>query len=164
MSNLLLFTDGSVHVQSKIGYGAYLSLFEEEEPDKNLKQCVKTKRFENTSSTKLELQTLLWALSCIQPVGQKVIIYTDSQNITQLLDRRKRLEQNNFCSKSGKPLENSVLYKEFYTIIDSIDCVILKIQGHQPSHKKNNIEEIFTLVDKASRKALRNFNSDFLAL
>jgi len=161
MSNILLFTDGSVHVQSKVGYGAYLYLSENELSGNNLKQHVKTKRFENTSSTKLELQTLLWALSCIQPAGQKVIVYTDSQNIAQLLGRRKRLEQNNFCAKSGKPLENGVLYQEFYRIIDSMDCEILKIQGHQPSRKKNNIEEIFTLVDKASRKALRNFNSDF---
>jgi len=164
MRKILLFTDGSVHVQSKVGYGAYLSLFEDELPDSNLKQRVRTKRFENTSSTKLELQTLLWALSCVQSAGQKIIVYTDSQNISQLLDRRKRLEQNNFCSKSGKPLENGDLYKEFYLIIDSIDCEILKIQGHQQSRKKNNIEEIFTLVDRASRKALRNRNSDFLDL
>lgn len=161
MSYLLLFTDASVHVQSKIGYGACLYMSENEQPDRSLKQRVKIKRFENTSSTKLELQTLLWALSCIQSEGKKVIIYTDSQNITQLLDRRKRLEQNDFCSKSGKPLKNDILYKEFYKIIDSIDCEIIKIQGHQPSRKKNGIEEIFGLVDKASRKALRNSNSDF---
>jgi len=158
MEKLYLFTDGSVHVQSKIGYGAQLFITEDELTSDNLKLRVKTKRFENTSSTQLELRTLLWALSEIGETESKIIIYTDSQNITGLLDRRKRLEQSNYSSKTGKLLKNIELYKEFYKIIDSIDCEIVKVQGHQSSRKKNEIEQIFTLVDKASRKALRKTN------
>ncbi|WP_346860544.1 RNase H family protein [uncultured Draconibacterium sp.] len=156
MDKLCVFTDGSVHVQSKIGYGACLFAIESELNIEILKQRVRTKRFENTSSTKLELQTLLWALSEIEKGEYTVLIYTDSQNITQLLDRRYRLEENNFCSKSGKPLKNAELYNQFYTIFDALNCELVKVKGHQPSRYKNEIEQIFSLVDKASRKALRN--------
>ncbi|WP_346858048.1 RNase H family protein [uncultured Draconibacterium sp.] len=156
MEKLYLFTDGSVHVQSKIGYGACLFAIESELDAENLKQRVRTKRFEYTSSTKLELQTLLWALSKIEKGENKILIFTDSQNITQLLERRQRLKENNFCSKSGKPLKNAELYKHFYEVFDSLNCELVKVQGHQPSRKKDEIERTFTLVDKASRKALRN--------
>ena len=63
MNELKLFTDGSVHAQSAIGYGAYLSLSEHRLPVESLTAHVQTKRFTHTSSTKLELQTLLWVLS-----------------------------------------------------------------------------------------------------
>ena len=155
MGKLYLFTDGSVHVQSKIGFGACLVLSEREMDAENLKQRVQTKRFENTSSTRLELQTLLWALSVLQSGDQQIIIYTDSQNITRMVDRRHRLEVNRFCSKSGKPLKNAELYKQFYEMFDSLNCEIVKVQGHQPSRRKDEIERIFSFVDKASRKALR---------
>lgn len=60
---------------------------------------VKLKRFKNTSSTKLELQTLLWALHEIDSAADKIIIYTDSQNTISLLERRERFEKNNYASK-----------------------------------------------------------------
>ncbi|MDX8340262.1 RNase H family protein [Draconibacterium sp. IB214405] len=156
MEKLYLFTDGSVNMQSKIGFGSCLVLNENELDADNLKQRVQSKRFENTSSTRLELQTLLWALAGLQPDGQQIVIYTDSQNIMQLLERRRRLEDKNFCSKSGKPLKNADLYKQFYKVFDSLICEIVKVQGHQPTRLKNEIERIFTVVDRASRKALRN--------
>jgi ribonuclease HI len=156
INNILLFTDGSVNVETKVGFGACLCINEAELLDENLAVKVKVKRFENTSSTKLELQTLLWALFELKAKEQKVIIYTDSQNIVQLLERRQRLEQNDFYSKNGVLLKNAELYKEFYQIIDSLEYEMIKVQGHQPSRNKNEIERIFALVDKASRKALRN--------
>ena len=79
MDELMLLTDGSVNTQSNIGYGTYLAVSERGLSLDSLRTRVKVRRFENTSSTKLELQTLLWALSDIQALGSKVIVYTDSQ-------------------------------------------------------------------------------------
>ncbi len=155
MNKQLLFTDGSVNIQSKTGYGASLLITGDEVLDENLRSKVKTKCFENTSSTKLELQTLLWALNDIVDKERYVNVYTDSSNIIQLLKRRQRLEKNDFRSKQGLLLKNHDLYKEFYQLIDSMDCEFVKVRGHQPSRKKSEIERVFALVDKASRKALR---------
>lgn len=158
MNKLLLFTDGSVNVQSKVGCGAILLISEDELHDCNLKNGVQIKQFENTSSSKLELQTLLWALEKIETTERKIIIHTDSQTIVDLLERRERLEKNDFKSKKNIPLNNGDLYKAFFRKIDSLNCEIVKIKGHQPTRNKNEIERIFGLVDKASRRALRSYS------
>ncbi|MBU0755669.1 MAG: ribonuclease H, partial [Planctomycetes bacterium] len=72
MDELILLTDGSVNARSKIGYGAYLAVSEVGLSLDLLKRRVKVRRFEHTSSTKLELQILLWALSEIPATGCKV--------------------------------------------------------------------------------------------
>ncbi|MCR9289593.1 MAG: ribonuclease H [Bacteroidetes bacterium] len=158
MDELMLLTDGSVNTKSNIGYGAYLAVFEGGLSLDSLRPRVKVKRFEHTSSTKLELQTLLWALSDIQTLGRKIIVFTDSQNIIGLQGRRASLEQNDYRSKNNKRLNNYDLYQEFYRIIDHLDCELVKVRGHQVSNQKGDIDRLFTLVDRASRNALREDN------
>jgi len=158
MNKLILFTDGSVNTQSNIGYGAYLVVSERGLSLDSLKTHVEVRRFEHTSSTKLELQTLIWALGDIQALGSKVIVYTDSQNIMGLQERRDRLEQNDFRSKKNKHLKNYELYQEFYRMTDQLDCELVKVRGHQVSNQKDDFDRLFTLVDRASRKALREDN------
>ena len=114
MHELTLFTDGSVNTESKIGYGAYLLVAEPDLSLELLQQQVQVKRFEQTSSTKLELQTLLWALTEINALNRKLTIYTDSQNLIGLPGRRQRLEQNDYRSKQNRRLNNYLLYQEFY--------------------------------------------------
>jgi ribonuclease HI len=158
MDELMLFADGSVNTCSNIGYGAYLVVPEIGFSLDSLKTNIKVKRFEDTSSTKLELQTLLWALCDIQALASRVIVYTDSQNIIGLRERRDRLEQNDYRSKKNKRLKNYKLYQEFYRMIDRLECEFVKVRGHKASNQKDDIEKLFTLVDRASRIALRRDN------
>ena len=127
MDELMLFTDGSVNTQSHIGYGAYLVVSERGLSLDSLRTRVEVRRFENTSSTKLELQTLIWALSDIQALGKKVIVYTDSQNIMGLQGRRDRLEQNDYRSKKNKRLNHYELYQKFFRMVDQLDCEFVKV-------------------------------------
>ena len=158
MDELTLLTDGSVNTQSNIGYGAYLAVSEPILSLDSLRTRVKVRRFERTSSTKLELQTLLWALGDIQALGSKVIVYTDSQNIMGLQGRRDRFEQNGYRSKENRPLNNYELYQGFYRMTDQMDCEFIKVRGHQVSNQKNDIDRLFALVDKAARNAQRGDN------
>jgi len=151
----MLFTDGSVNTRSKIGYGAYFAVLGRKLSLESLKKNIKVQRFENTSSTKLELQTLLWALSDIQALGCKVVVHTDSQNIIGLPDRRERLEKSEYRSKNNKLLNNYELYQDFYRITDQMDVELVKVRGHQATRHKDEIDRLFTLVDRASRNALR---------
>ena len=155
MNDLILLTDGSVNAQSNIGYGAYLAVTEFGLSMDSLRAHVKVRRFENTSSTKLELQTLLWALREIQALGDKVNVYTDSQNIMSLPERRARFEQNNYRSKKNRRLNHYELYQEFYKMTNQLNCKFVKVCGHQVSKQKDDIDRLFTLVDRASRNALR---------
>ncbi len=152
-----LFTDGSVNPKSKVGYGAILYTIDINQPLVELKSMVKLNQFTDTSSTKLELENLLWGLHLVTEKGfTKIVVYTDSQNILSLLNRRERLEENQYHTRGNKPVKNSGLYKSFFTLYDTNHIEIIKIKGHQPGRSKSTLEQIFTLVDRASRKALRN--------
>jgi len=156
MKELMLLTDGSVNTQSKVGYGAYLAVSEFGLSLDSLRASVKVRRFEHTSSTKLELQTLLWALRDINALGGDVIVYTDSQNIMGLKGRRERFEQNNYRSKKNRRLNNYELYQEYFRMTDQLNCNFVKVRGHQASNQKDEIDRLFTLVDRAARNALRD--------
>lgn len=153
--SVFLFTDGSVNPQQGVGFGAVLTFSTDLEFENvnELRGLIKTRRFENTSSTLLELQTLLWALSEISE--SKIVSYTDSQNILSLLSRRERLIQNGFVSRSGKLVRNHLLYKEFFKSIEERNIVFNQVSGHMPSGRRHGVNEIFALVDRASRNALR---------
>lgn len=156
MSKLFLFTDGSVNTKSNIGYGAFLAIPADMKFAEVRHTDIKLKRFEETSSTKLEIQTMLWALNKVRKQNTNLTVYTDSQNIIGLQRRRNRLEKNNFFSKSGRRINNFELYQQFYQLIDELNCEFIKIKGHKKSGEKNQLEQLFTLVDRASRNAVRN--------
>jgi len=71
---------------------------------------------------------------------------------------RPGFEQNDYGSKKNKHIRNYKLYQEFYKITDQLDCEMLKVRGHMVSNQKDYIDRLFTIVDRASRKALRENN------
>lgn len=154
MEEVYLFFDGSVHSKTKIGCGACLLVVDKISSLEFLKTQIRIKQFDNTSSTKLELQTFLWAVSEIKN-NDKIVVFTDSQNIIRLLERREYLEENQYKTSKNKLHNLHFLYKNFYQTIDHMSCKFIKIEGHKPSKQKDKFEEIFTLVDRASRKASR---------
>lgn len=157
---LMLFTDGSVDVKTGVGYGAYLLVSNTDVPPEELKERVRIRRFENTSSTRLELETLLWALTDVPVRDSALEVYTDSQNISGLPARRKRLEQSGYLSKNNRLIKNHDLYSAFFKMTDLLGFKIIKAMGHQPSNRKDEVHRLFAIVDKASRKALRKNKPD----
>jgi ribonuclease HI len=117
MTILQLFTDGSVNPKTKVGYGACLAVSSEVPYSVCFKADVKVKKFEQTSSAKLEIQTLIWALTSIQKPASRIIVYTDSQNIIGLQARLGRLEKTIICQRRIGPLKmvhcirNSSIYQ-----------------------------------------------------
>lgn len=156
MSNqIYLFTDISVNPQLGVGFGAALLVEDLDLPTDKAKESLSLIRFENTSSTKLEIQILLHSLAKLEESKKKVMLYTDSQNIIGLPARRSRFEKNNYISKNGKLIANHELYKEFYRLTESLNYELIKVKGHKQSFSKDKIDRLFTLVDRASRNALR---------
>ncbi len=150
-----LFIDGSVNPRNGIGFGAYLLLDKLESFHSELEKKINIKKFDNTSSTKLELETLLWALSDVNLKKFQIVVYTDCQNIIGLQGRRERLENSNYITSKGGKIKNHKLYKCFFKKLDTLDCEFIKLKGHKKVSAKNELDEIFTLVDKSTRKALR---------
>jgi ribonuclease HI len=83
-------------------------------------------------------------------------VYTDSQNIAGLMNRRERLGKNDFQSKKGRGMNHAELYRQFFRMTDLLNCEFRKVEGHKRTTDKNNIDRLFTLVDMASRNAVRN--------
>ena len=138
MQKIKLFTDSSLGPYNKIGFGAYLILNDENESLEELNEHIKIKRFENTSSSKLELQTLLWALDEIADNNISIEIYTDCQDIIGLENRRKKLEKNHFYSTSGKLMNNHDLYKDFYLKLDELSLSFIKVNERNTLIKLTN--------------------------
>ena len=138
MQKIKLFTDSSLGPYNKIGFGAYLILNDENESLEELNEHIKIKRFENTSSSKLELQTLLWALEEIANNNISIEIYTNCQNIIGLENRRKKLEKNHFYSTSGKLMNNHDLYKDFYLKLDELSLSFIKVNERNTLIKLTN--------------------------
>jgi ribonuclease HI len=159
-----LFTDVSVNPGLKLGIGAYVmvpSSFPEVSSgvigrDK-ITERLRVRRFEDTSSTRLELQTVLWALSenRQEPYGS-LTIYSDSQCVSGLLKRKPRLLAEGFLSKkTNRQLGNASLYRAFYELHDELGFHVVKVAGHSKSSVHDTAHRIFSIVDKETRKALK---------
>ena len=168
MNSVALFTDVSLNPKSKCGVGAYLILpasFLDIPPHRIERSLVADRlvirTFESTSSTKLEVQTVLWALEVYRneyvfsgPV--KLVVYSDSQCVAGLLKRRPVLETTGFIGRSThRLLKNAALYRTFYEFHDELGFEVIKVAGHAPSDSHDTIHRIFSYVDKEVRKALR---------
>jgi len=168
MNNYSLFTDASLNPKLKVGVGGYLLVpesFIETPPNliktTELNKIIVLKKFEDTSSTKLEVQTVLWALeeccagSTIFGPG-KLRIYSDSQCVEGLLSRRAGLENNGFHSRGGnRLLKNASLYGKYYEFHDRLKFEVTKVAGHTRSHSRNTVQHIFSFVDQKVRKTLK---------
>lgn len=162
MSPIFLFSDASVCPKTKIGFAAVLLVRDLSQPLSVLSADVRVKSFKEASSTATEIESLLWGLSLLSNrVGaehNKITVYTDSQGIVGLPSRRERIKRNNYCSKSSRPLNNADLYRQFYFWMDRLTIDIVKVKGHQSASKKQLVDRVFSLVDRASREALRSLS------
>ncbi len=167
---IALFTDGSVNPQLKVGIGAcliisdsILKLSPSQIQKSEITQSLMIRKFEETSSTKLELQTVLWGLEVFKKMYNRkevvnLCIFTDSQNIANLLERRTRLESKNYVSqRSNTRLKNSRLYQEFYQMFDELRFEVIKLAGHSKSSSHDTAHRIFSIVDREVRKKLKDW-------
>jgi ribonuclease HI len=164
MKNFALFTDASVNPVLKIGVGACLVLpasflnvpFPEIEKSE-ITGRITVQRFEDTSSTKLELETVLWVLGEHAKRSKgRLNLYTDSQCISGLLKRKPGLLGKDFLSrKTNLPLRNAPLYRKFYAFHDELLFTITQVDGHSRTRVRDTVHRIFSIVDREARKALK---------
>ncbi len=163
-----LFIDVSLDPVRRIGIGAYLavsaSLAEVIPPidvRRELFNHLELRRFEGTSSTTLEVQTVLWALEAHLMMSavsgpKKLRVYSDSQCIAGLLKRRLSLAAKGFRGRgTDRPLRNAALYRRFYELHDVLDFEVAKVNGHTRRDSRNAVQEVFAYLDRNVRKSLR---------
>jgi ribonuclease HI len=167
MNGFALFTDVSVNPQRKLGVGGYLFVplqFLEKDPHDIEREEVfarlKFKRFAETSSSRLEVQTVLWALDELREVLSgsapgSLRMYTDSQCVAGLMGRRAGLIKRDFAvRRSGRELAHAPLYRAFYAAYDQFGFQLVKVPGHSRACSQDPVQLIFSCVDREVRKAL----------
>jgi ribonuclease HI len=164
MKDFALFTDVSVNPLLKLGVGACLvlpaSFLDVPFPRIEISEItdrMTLRRFEDTSSTKLELETVLWALGGHRNRSKgRLNLYTDSQCISGLLKRKLRLLSSDFLSrKTNLPLRNAALYRRLLAFHDECAFEIIKVDGHSKTHVRDTAHRIFSIVDREARKSLK---------
>jgi hypothetical protein len=165
-----LFADVSLDPVLRMGVGAYLVILsvllkpssciidQSELPGQPV-----LRRFTCTSSTILELQTVLWALEehrsmTTAPGTEKLQVYSGSQCIAGLLKRRTELTSR--CFRSGETarlLRNVSLYRRYYDLHDELDFEVIKLKGYTNRSSRDAVLEVFFCLDKYVRKALRRW-------
>ena len=168
MNSFALFTDASLNPKLQLGAGACLVVPADflEQPAESIEagavaELVRIKRFEETSSTALEVRTALWALEeyCtgLHDAGPgELRLYCDSQCIAGLPARRAALEAQRYVSRgAGRVLKNTPLYSAFYKLQDQLGFEIIKVAGHTRAATRDTVHRIFSYIDKQARRALR---------
>lgn len=173
-SHFTIFIDSSYNPDRKLGVGGFLCIPncpDEVLANKNALEelyspdAVKTRIVEHTTNTRLELQTLLWALESLKldtetkTSGEMgpITVYTDCCTAVDLLRRRKRLESVRYLSKrKGTILGNADIYKSIFTLCDQLSPKLVWIKGHTPGKDRVGIQRIFSEVDRLVRSLLRS--------
>lgn len=164
---IFVFCDASIAIKDKIALGAFLILDESFEKnsfaffstqEKSLQDKIQYIRFETHKSTLAEIKTFLHIMKKLKPLeNKKVLFFTDCQTLTDLYgERRQKLLDRDFKKTNGTPLPHGETYRELINFFQNYDIRLQKVKGHKPKKEKDNkIDQLFSLVDSASRKKLR---------
>jgi len=169
MNSFALFTDASLNPKLHLGAGACIVVPAAvlEQPAESIEasamvELLRIQRFEDTSSTALEVRTVLWALEEYRMklrdfAPAQLRLYCDSQCVAGLPGRRAALEAASYVSRAaGRPLKNAPLYRAFYELHDQLGFNIIKVAGHTRPAARDTVHRIFAYVDKEVRRALRS--------
>lgn len=156
----IFFSDSSFDPGSKSGVAGFIVV---QDSDVAATQAqppsVQTSIFHGTTCSRLEIESVLIVLHKIREMSLagQAVVYTDCKTVVELPGRRTRLEFNGYIGKSsGKTLSNADLYKSFFILIDELSPVFIWIKGHRETRLKHSFDNLFSIVDKATRKELRN--------
>ena len=161
IKHLVIFTDASFNPRIRTGISGYLLLLGSKDCPitKDISSLpIKTKLFRNTNCTRLELSSIILALNASKKLTGhlEITIYTDCKTAYDLPSRRIRLEKCNFKSeRTKKTLANADLYLKFFKLFDELRPNIIWIKGHKAAKNKDNIDMIFSHVDRTTRRILR---------
>ncbi len=91
------------------------------------------------------------------PQARHVVLFTDCQTISELINRRSHLEKTNYISKSKNvELANADLYRQFYLLYDQFQPEINWVKGHSKKSIQTHQQKHFSYIDKMVRTKLRS--------
>jgi ribonuclease HI len=146
-----LYTDGSCHTQRKNGAWASIIFVKGE---KIILEGVAT----DTTHQRMELTAVIKALEYLQHnklTDQRIMVYTDSQYVADLLKRKDRFIRMNYLTKDSKPIRNVELVKDLLKLMEKLPVYFTKVKAHQQESSTED-SRLNREVDLLVRKNMRN--------
>ncbi len=106
----------------------------------------------DTTHNRMELYAVIAGIGHAAKTFKSLRIYSDSQYVTGLMERREKLTAAGFITSKGTEMRNADLVKEFYTLSGHLELTFIKVKAHQ----KKGIDVNFNIeADKLVRKIMR---------
>lgn len=112
----------------------------------------------NTTHNRMELMAVLNALDYLVKTGNKkpIHIYTDSQYVALITERKDKLISAGFITKKGTDVRNADLVNRLIQYIENDSITFIKVKAHQKSNGDENINrEVDILVRQILRKQVK---------
>lgn len=146
---IVAYTDGSCHTQLKTGAWAAIIIID----DKKIKLSGTA---QNTTHNRMEITAFIETIEYILKDNtefQEIHIYTDSQYVTGLMERKNKLKAAGFITKAGNSIQNPDLVQKIIYLLENYPIKLIKVKAHL---KKNETENLNIEVDKMVRRLLRD--------
>ena len=147
-----IYTDGSCHPQLNIG--AWAAIIFANDNKIILKDIAR-----HTTHNRMELTAAIKAIDYAvkKTPTASIIIFTDSQYVCRITERKEKLKVNSFLSKKGIPLQNSDLVKLLIHQIETYPIKFVKVKAHQRIDNEctNTPENYNSEVDQLARQLVR---------
>jgi ribonuclease HI len=144
--NITIYTDGSCNTQTKTGAWAAI-IFDLDQ------KTIISEVVQNTTHNRMELLAVIRAIEYAAKYapGKSISVYTDSQYVTRLSERKEKLHQSNFITKKGTTLNNTDLLQTLIGYIEKYSISFHKVKAHQKKTDENYNRE----ADMICRKLMR---------
>jgi len=119
---------------------------------------IKTIIAKELNNVRAEFKAIILALETVKLIltNNTPTFYTDCNSIINLIGRRAYLEANYYYSKKNKCiLANADIYKEFFSLYDTLKPELVWVKGHSPKKDQDYLKTNFSYIDKLLRKNLR---------
>jgi ribonuclease HI len=146
--NVEIYTDGSCHTQR--GIGTWVALI-----FNGTNKKVLSGTMNDTTHNQMELIAVINAIEYAKLHNQNITsirVYTDSQYVVMIPERKKKMELADFNTKNGSALPNADLVKKILDLLSWVPVEFIKIVAHQKKTDTNNYNRE---ADMLSRKLLR---------
>ena len=143
-----IYTDGSCDTQS--GQGAWVAIILADG-----QKVVLSGKIPGTTHNRMELSAVIEGIKYAQSNFKGIHylhIYSDSQYVTELMERQDKLSKANFITSKGTIMRNADLVKEFYILEAQIQLIFTKVKAHQ---KRSTAINYNIDADKLVRKIMR---------
>lgn len=142
-----IYTDGSCNSKHRIGGWAAIILHSSE-------KVILEGHDRDTTHQRMELIAVIKALEyvAINQIPDPISLYTDSQYVKDLANRKEKLQTNNFITKKKTDLPNTDLIKTIFTYSEQLNITFIKVKAHE---KTSGIENHNHEADRRARKIVR---------